>query len=232
MCDGDDGAVVLLQVTLQPCDRFRVEVVGGLVEQEQVGLAQEQAAQCNPAPLTAGERRDLGVAGRRAQRVHRDVELAVEVPPVDRIDLVLQLGLLGEELVEVGVGLAHRVADGLEPVEQVLGAGDAVGDVAEHVLAGVEYGLLGQETDAEAGRDPALARVAVVLAGDDPEQARLARTVVPEHADLGRGIHRDVDATQDLLVGGMHPPEISHGEDELVRHEATTLGQAARDCGA
>ena len=59
--------------------------------------------------------------GREPQRVHRDVELPVEVPPVDRVDLVLELGLLGEQLVEVGVGLAHRVADLLEPIEQALG---------------------------------------------------------------------------------------------------------------
>ena len=63
---------------------------------------------------------------------------------------VLQLGLLGEQLVEVGVGLAHRVAHLLEAVEEALGVRDAVGDVAEHVLVGVEARLLRQEPDGEA----------------------------------------------------------------------------------
>ena len=63
---------------------------------------------------------------------------------------VLQLGLLGEQLVEVGVGLAHRVAHLFEPVEQALRVRDAVGDVAEHVLGRVEVRLLRQEPDGEA----------------------------------------------------------------------------------
>ena len=45
MGDGDDRALILLQVLLQPVDALGVEVVGGLVEQEHVGLGQEQAAQ-------------------------------------------------------------------------------------------------------------------------------------------------------------------------------------------
>ena len=114
----DDGAVVVLQVPLEPRDRFRVEVVRGLVEQQQVGLAEQQAAQRDPAPLATAQLGDVGVGGRAAQRVHRDVELAVEVPAADVVDLVLQVRLLGEELVEVGVGLAHRVAHFFEPVEQ------------------------------------------------------------------------------------------------------------------
>ena len=36
--DGDDGALVLLQVALQPLDAFGIEVVGGLVEEQDVRL--------------------------------------------------------------------------------------------------------------------------------------------------------------------------------------------------
>ena len=49
----DDGAVVLLQVPLEPRDRLGVEVVGRLVEQQQIGLAEQQAAQRDAAPLAA-----------------------------------------------------------------------------------------------------------------------------------------------------------------------------------
>ncbi len=129
---------------LEPGDRLRVEVVGGLVEQEEVGLRQEQPAEGHPPPLATREGGDLGVAGREAQRVHRDLEGPVEVPGAGGVDLVLQLGLLGEELVEVGVGLAHRRAHLVEPVDQRLGLGDPVGHVAEHVLVGIELGLLGE----------------------------------------------------------------------------------------
>ena len=138
----DDGAVVLLQMAFEPCDRLRVEMVRRLVEEQQVGLRQQQPAERDAAPFTAGERRDVGVGRREPERVHRDVELAIEVPAVDRVDLRLQLALLGEQLVEVGVGIAHRVAHLFEAVEQPLRVRDAVGHVAEHVLGRVEVRLL------------------------------------------------------------------------------------------
>ena len=52
----DDGAVVLLQVPLEPRDRLGVEVVRRLVEQQQIGLRQQQAAQRDPAALATGQR--------------------------------------------------------------------------------------------------------------------------------------------------------------------------------
>ena len=41
--DGHDGALVLGEVALEPRDRLGVEVVGGLVEQQQVGRARAAA---------------------------------------------------------------------------------------------------------------------------------------------------------------------------------------------
>ncbi len=51
--DGDHGAGVLLQEPLEPGDRLGVEVVGRLVEQQQVGPREQQPAQRDPAPLAA-----------------------------------------------------------------------------------------------------------------------------------------------------------------------------------
>ena len=61
----DDGALVVGQVALEPGHGLGVEVVGGLVEQQQVGLAQQQAAQGHAPALAAAQRRDVGV-GRAA----------------------------------------------------------------------------------------------------------------------------------------------------------------------
>ena len=60
--DGQDRARVVRQVLLQPQHALRVEVVGGLVEQQQVGLAQQQLAQRHPAALATGQRGDRRVA--------------------------------------------------------------------------------------------------------------------------------------------------------------------------
>ena len=62
---GEDGAGVFVQEPLEPRDRLGVEVVGRLVEQQQVGRRQQDAAQCDPAALAAGEGRHVGVARRQ-----------------------------------------------------------------------------------------------------------------------------------------------------------------------
>ena len=104
------------------------------------------------------------------------------------------VGLLGQQVVEVGIGLAHGGADLVEAVDQGLGLAHAVGDVAEDVLGRVELRLLGEEPDGEAGGQARLAGEAVVDASHDPEQGRLARPVRADDADLRAGVERQVDA--------------------------------------
>ena len=59
--DHEDRALVLiLEERLQPEAPFQVEVVGGLVEQQDVGLLQEQAGEGDARLLTAGEVSDPG----------------------------------------------------------------------------------------------------------------------------------------------------------------------------
>ena len=147
--DGHHGAGVLLEVALQPGHGLGVEVVGGLVEQEQVGLLEQELAQRDAAALAAGERRHVGVRRRQAQGVHGDLEVAVEVPGVGGVDLVLHPRLLGQQLVHlvVGHGFAELGVDLIELVEQGPGPGHALLDVAEHVLGRIELRLLGEIAD-------------------------------------------------------------------------------------
>ena len=53
---GDHGAGKPLQELLEPLDALGVEVVGRLVEQQHVGLGEQQPAQRDAALLAAGER--------------------------------------------------------------------------------------------------------------------------------------------------------------------------------
>ena len=125
---------VLLQEALEPVDALGVEVVGGLVEQQQVGVAEQQPAQGHAAALATGERGDVGVVGRAAQRVHGDLDVALEAPRVGGGDLVLQVGLQRADLLVVGVGVGPHAHDLVVAVDEALHGGDAVHDVALHVL--------------------------------------------------------------------------------------------------
>ncbi len=100
---GDHGAGEFLQEPLEPRDGFRVEMVRGLVEQQHVGVRQQQPAQRHAAAFAAGQRLYVRIPRRQAQRVGRDVELALELPAAGRIDRVLQLALLLEQAIHLVV---------------------------------------------------------------------------------------------------------------------------------
>ena len=222
MGDGQHGAGEALEELLEPGHRLGVEVVGRLVQQQQVGRREQQPAERDAAPLAAGQRRHVGVGRRAAQRVHRDVEVAVEVPGVEPLDPVLHLALLLEQRRHLLVG--HRLGEPLrelvERVEQVALLGDAVLDVAAHVLRRVELRLLRQQADRRAGRQLGAAAGRLVQAGHDPQQRRLARAVRPEHADLGARVERQRDVAEHLPLGPVELLDPVHRVDVLRAHGA------------
>src|SRR5262249_3411364 len=64
--DGDDAARILREVLLEPRDALGVEMVGRLVEQQEVRLLEQDLAERDAAALAAGEHRDLRIGGRQA----------------------------------------------------------------------------------------------------------------------------------------------------------------------
>ena len=72
MGDGEDGTGVGLQVALEPTGPASAsQVVGGLVEEQQVGLLRETLAQRDAAALTTGEVVDEGRRAGKRRGVHR-----------------------------------------------------------------------------------------------------------------------------------------------------------------
>ena len=209
------GAGELLQELLEPVDALGIEVVGRLVQQQHVGLGQQQPAQRNAALLAAGQRTDLRVPGRQAQRVGGDLELVLDVVAGARGDDRLVLRLLGGELVEVGVRLRVR---GVDLVELLLCLDDlahALLDRLAHGLLGVQLRLLRQEADADAGHRDGFAFDVLVLAGHDAQQAGLARAVQAEHPDLGAGEKGQRDVLQDGALRRDDLADAVHGVDVL-----------------
>ena len=135
MADRDERALVAAKPGFEPVDRREVEVVGRLVEQQQIGRLRQSAGERGPAPLAAarafgrsrhvdaelaGDRFDLvpggGVAARQRE-IHQRVEAGEERilfehdDPRARLDLALAaVGVdpVGDEL-EQG-GFARAVA--------------------------------------------------------------------------------------------------------------------------
>ena len=94
----------------------------------------------------------IRVRRRQSQRIHRDLDLAVELPQILRVDLLLHLRLLLEQLrhlvVRHRLGELHR--DLLELLEQRALLLHRDLDVSLHVLRRIELRLLRQVADARA----------------------------------------------------------------------------------
>jgi hypothetical protein len=159
-------------------------MVGRLVQQQKLRLVEEQPAQRHPAALAAGQLGHVGIIRGAPQGVHRQVDLAVEVPEVLAIDLVLKL----RHLIGGFIGVVGR--DLVVAVEQRLLGGDSLHDVLAYRFGGIELWFLLEVADARAFGDPTLARELLVDAGHDAQQCRLAGAVDAEHADLGVRVER------------------------------------------
>ena len=213
-------------MALEPLHRLGVEVVGGLVEEQQVGLLEQQLAQRDAAALTTGEVVDQHVGRRAAQRVHGLVEAAVEVPRVGVVELGLEVAGLLHERVLVGVGLAHLHVGLLEALHLALDLADGLLDVLQDGLALAQRRLLLEHPDGRVGVEDRVAVVGVVELRHDLEQRGLARAVGSDDADLGAVEEREGDVVEDDLVtvGLAH---IAQCED-VLSHAGEPTGKRAR----
>jgi hypothetical protein len=150
---GDHGALVLGQVLLEPRDGVGVQVVRRLVEEQEVGLGEQQPAERDAAALAARQVLHGGVRRRAAQGVHRVLELGVQAPGVGRVDLRLQLG----ELVRRLVGVVHGQL--VEALEQGLRRAHAVLDVLLDRLGLVQVRLLLEVADGGARQELCVAEM-------------------------------------------------------------------------
>ena len=160
-------------------------MVGGLVEQQQVGGLKQQLAQRHTTALATGAHRHRGVRIRALQRVHGLFELRVEIPAVRRVDLGLQLAHLLHEGVEVGIRIRHLLADLIEARDLGSHIAECHLDVLAHGLVFIQRGFLLQDAHRVAGGELCLAVTHRVETGHDLEQCGFAHAVRAHDADLG-----------------------------------------------
>ena len=101
VCYGNYRSFVLLQVLFQPVNAFCIQVVGRLVEQQDVRFLQQQTAQSHTAAFTSRKVLHQLVFGRTAQRIHRTFQFAVKIPRIGSVNNILQFGLTRKECVHL-----------------------------------------------------------------------------------------------------------------------------------
>ena len=179
MGDEDDGGVEGGEVALEPLERGDVEVVGGLVEQQQVGIARQRPRERGAGQLAAGE------------AVQLPVELLVpEAKPVqgrDRLCPPVPTACVLEARLGDGIASKHTLFRSLRhlclEVAQALLERDQVGAARQHVVPERQPVLarraLVVEGDPGALLEDEVAAVDRALAGEHPQQRGLAGPVAP-----------------------------------------------------
>ena len=209
--DDEDRARILAQVAFEPVDGLGVEMVGRLVEQQELGLVEQQAAERDAALFAAGELGHVGIVRGAAERVHRLLDLALEIPQALGLDLILE----ARHFIRGLVGIVHRQF--VVAVEDRLLVLHAEHGVALDVERGVKLRLLRQVADLRALGDEALADELGVEPSHDAHERRLARAVDAEHADFRVRVEGEVDVVEDLLAARIGLGEPPHVIDELAR---------------
>ncbi len=133
VADEDHRRTQALQLAFQPLDRRQIEVVGGLVEQKDVGLRCERLRQGGATALAAGQGRGLFLAGQ--------TELLEKVAGTIRVVARSQTRLhVGERILEgAEIRLLGEVANGrarLDEARAAIRLDEAGGDLQQGGFAG------------------------------------------------------------------------------------------------
>ncbi len=212
--DEDDRGIEIAQVALQPLQRGDVEVVGGLVEQQQVGSARQRPRQRGPGQLAAGEGRELplGLLAAEAEAA-QDGEDAVAPAVAAAVLEPLLSGGVGAQSLLAGLAVRHRRLEALQ-----------LGLRLEHLRPAGE--------DVLAERDRCFARWALVVQGDarpflQDEAACVGGQLSRQHPQQGR-------LAGAVAAGERHPLarlelEGDAGEQQLAAH-VDVEGGCGRDC--
>ena len=217
VADEHDRGVQPVQVLLEPLDGVDVEVVGGLVEQQHVGLAGQRPGQRGAGQLTAreGVQRPFQVIGCEAQAAGDRLQLR---PPA----VTARLLELRRRPVVAAHGGRRGVTGGhagLERAQLVLQTGRLGGTLAD-VLA--QRDAAGQRRPLVVQRHPGARRqlqragVGGQLAGQDPQQRGLAGAVSAHQGHPVARPHDRRDVSQHL-VAAVGELQLGHVE----RHQRT-----------
>jgi hypothetical protein len=183
----EQGPAVAAEEAHEPLLGVGVEVVGGLVEDEDVAAGEEDARQLDPAALTTREhlQRQIEPVGAKAQASGDPAHLGLGGIATLLLELVMRSAVAVDVALR-GV-LLQLDAQLLHALDQLVEA-----PAGQHVVEGSALGRLGLGAGvlvevAELARDRDGAAVGRVLSGQHPDEARLAGAVAPHQPGLVAG---------------------------------------------
>ena len=216
MCDRHHGARKACEELLQPIDAFCIQVVGWLIEQQHIGLAEKQLAQRDSAFFTTREVANDGIPFRQAQCIRCNFQRMAGII-AGRSNDGLKLGLLGSELVKICIFCAVIDIHLLQPLFGCQHRPHRALYRFAHRVLRVELRLLWQITDLDTGHCRCFAFDLRINTRHDFEQGGFSRTVQAEHADFCAREKRERNIFQDMAFGWHDFANPVHGVN-VLRH--------------
>ena len=171
---------------LEPLDTLGVEVVGRLVEEEDIRLAEQEAAECHAPSLATAEIGHQCIRRRALESIHRPFQLRIDLPSAAMLDLLGQLSLPLDQGVHLVV--VHRLAELQVHLlifpKQVHHFLDTLLDHLEDCLVRVHLRLLLQIAHGVARSPYHLALETLLHSGDDLHQCGFSGAVETDDADF------------------------------------------------
>jgi hypothetical protein len=182
--DDDEAALVRGQELPQPPDRVGIEVVGRLVEQEDVRPAEQDARKLDASALPAGERADR-LRENALRQAHTGSDrggLRLHGVAAQCLELCLGAGVPGNQAVTlIGIRRAHPHAGFLHTADDSMQPACRQDPVPGDLVRVAGSGILRQVADR--ARDVHLAAGRHRLLGHDAREGRLAGAVSTDEAD-------------------------------------------------
>ena len=221
MADHHDGGALLDQVALQPLDRLHIQVVGGLIEQQQVGILQQDLAQGDahlPAARVVGHQL-LGPLGCEADCGQQLVDAGIELIAVQGFEALMQPAQLVDQLLQViriagGLLAGHLMLHRMLAVEHHRRLAEGLEQLLTHGALGIDVEFLLHVGDARRALLHHLTAAGLLQAGDDPQLGGFAGAVDAHQPDAIARLHLPGDIAQHL-PGGIDLAEAfetEHGE--------------------
>ena len=189
--DQHQSAGITLEPLFQPEDGVQVEVVGRLVEQQQVGRAHQRLRQVQAHPPTAGEITDpalhlLAAEAEPGQQLARPCIGGVTVG-------VVQFGMQARQ----GRTVVRRFGGGQCRLDLAQATVAVEHVIHRQAIQGID--LLAHVRDAPVGGQQAVAGILAELAAQQREQAGLASAIGPDETGFLAGVQGQFNSFQEAL---------------------------------
>ena len=170
------GAGEAPEVALQPLHPVGVEVVGGLIQQQHVGLGHQGCRQGHPLAVATGEVAHLALDVADAEPLQHLAALLLQPPGIELVHAVMEVAELGQGDGVVGA-ISHRLAQGRVLPQQGHLLAAPGKHLLQHGVLRVQPGLLVDEHHPGAGGAAALAAAEGFNARQHLQQGALAGAI-------------------------------------------------------